>query len=128
MKIKKFYLNIDEDSVLFFQLPLDNNDQVEEKMQKKDYALSNNPTIIDITHLNYTPNKDSVWNGVNFVSENSEVRPACKESCLNGCATFAFVIDNVYHGMNGYCVNAENEGIIAAFQSNPTITYLIEEV
>lgn len=128
MKTKKFYLNLDGDVLPFYEIMLDENNNIPEGRIKKDYALSNNPTIIDISNLSYTPHPDSVWNGNDFISENTEIRPPCSLSCLSGCASFAFVINNIYHGMNGYCLGIGSDAIIAALQSNPTITYEVVDI
>jgi hypothetical protein len=129
MKTKYFFANVDEDAINFYSLSVDDNNQVilENKIDK-DYCLSNNPTVLDITHLNYIPPKNSVWNGSEFIaSKDQEFKSICGEDvCQEGCVVFAFLLDNVYYGSNSYCLNvANNNMIIAALSSNPTITYLV---
>jgi len=130
MKIKNFYMNLDGDKILFYSIEIDDAGLPLNSKIGKDYALSNNPEILDITHLNYTPAKLSVWNGSEFIApEGEEHRLPCGDVCTNGCVSFAFLKDNVYYGMNGYCVGVgENDMRIAALSSNPTITYEVAEL
>jgi hypothetical protein len=130
MKIKNFYLNIDDEKIKFFSIPIDDDNSIAENLVHKDYVLSNNPQILDITHLNYVPAKLSVWNGSEFIApEGQEHRPACGDACVNGCVSFAFLKDNTYYGMNGYCVGiGHNDMLIAALSSSPTITSEVGEL
>jgi len=130
MKVKNFYLNLDGDKIIFYSIELDDSGLPLDSKIDKDYALSNNPEILDITHLNYIPAKLSVWNGSEFIApEGEEHRLACGVVCTNGCVSFAFLKDNVYYGMNGYCVGfGDNDMRIAALSSNPTITYEVAEL
>lgn len=127
MKIKQFYLNIDEDKLTFMTIPLNDNLEAEGEYVRKDFKLSNNPKIIEISHLNYTPNHNSVWDGENFISDDENIRPACGTLCENGCASFAYVIDNTYYGMTSFCLGIGNDAIVYALRSNPTITHEILE-
>jgi len=130
MKIKNFYLNLDEDKIFFYTIELNDAGLPLDFRINKDYALSNNPEILDITHLNYLPAKLSVWNGSDFIApEGEEHKPSFVKECANGGASFAFLKDNVYYGVNGYCIgSAYNDIVIAALSSNPTITFEIEEL
>jgi hypothetical protein len=130
MKVKNFYMNLDGDRVLFFTLELDDAGLPAESQVNKDYVLSNNPVILDITHLNYVPAKLSVWNGSEFIAPEGQAhRFPCGGHCSQGCVSFAFLKDNVYYGMNGYCVGVgDNDMRIAALSSNPTITYEVAEL
>ena len=130
MKIKSFYLNVDDEKIVFLQVELQDDGSPQENFINKDYALTNNPQILDITHLNYVPAKLSVWNGSEFIApEGQEHRPACGDACVNGCVSFAFLKDNTYYGMNGYCVGiGHNDMLIAALSSDPTITYEVSEL
>jgi len=127
MARKNYYLNIEDETILFAFIDLTEDGSIPDYHINKDNALSNDPEILDITHLNYTPAKLSVWNGTEFISPNGEPhRKACGEGCENGCITFAFLKDNIFYGSNGYCVGVHiNDMIIAGLQSNPKITYEI---
>jgi hypothetical protein len=130
MKLKNFYMNLDGDKVLFSTIELDDAGLPAENLINRDYVLSNNPVMLDITHLNYVPAKLSVWNGSEFIApEGQEHRPPCGGHCSQGCVTFAFLKENIYYGMNGYCIgSAHNDMLIAALSSNPTITYEVVEL
>jgi hypothetical protein len=128
---KEFFANIDGDKILFFSIDVDaDGAPTDSRMIDKDYVLSNSPTVLNITHLNYFPEKRSVWDGSTFIeSEPQEHNQACSAACPNGCETIAFLIDNVYYGGIGLCVGvATNDMLIAALSSSPEITFeLLEE-
>jgi len=130
MKVKNYYLNVDNDKIWYLSIELEDDDSIPENFINKDYALSNDPQILDITHLNYTPAKLSVWNGSDFIApEGEEHRPPSGQECENGCVSFAFLKDNVYYGMTSYCLGPEpNDVSIAALSSNPVITFEVEEL
>ena len=125
MKIKNFYLNVDDDKVLFEKIVLEEDGSIPERLINKDYTLSNNPELLNISHLNYGPAMLSIWNGTDFIApEGEDHKPACGASCENGCVTFAFLRNNIFNGMKGLCIGmGNNDMIIAAILSNPTITY-----
>jgi hypothetical protein len=133
MKIKQFYLNIGNDQIPFTSIPLKNDNSIEEGWEIKDYAFSNNPEILNTTHLNYIPFKYSTWNGTEFIAPEGETHKiqTCQneEKCKDGCVTFAFLINNVSHNVIAFCVNElDNDMIIAALSSNPTISFEIIDV
>lgn len=130
MNIKTYYLNLDNEKILLLQVVLEDDGSVPENFINKDYALTNNPQILDITHLNYVPAKLSVWNGSEFIAPNGEEhRLPCGGACSDGCVSFAFLVDNIYYGMNGYCIGVGyNDILIAALSSNPTITFEVAEL
>lgn len=125
---KEFFANIDGDKIFFFSIELDSDMlPLDSRMIDKDYALSNNPTVLNITELNYFPARKSVWNGLSFVPPTGEEhKPACTAPCINGCESIAFLVDNVYYGGIGYCVGiSNNDMVIAALSSSPEITFEI---
>jgi len=127
---KDFFANSDGDEIFFFSIELDSDmEPLDSRMIDKNYALSNNPTILNITELNYFPAKMSVWNGLSFTPPTGEEhRPACSSPCENGCETIAFLVDNVYYGGVGLCVGVSNNDLrIAALSSDPEITFKIVE-
>ena len=127
---KDFFANIDGDKILFFSMEVNaDGSLVDPRMEDKDYGLSNNPTVLNITYLNYFPARKSVWDGESFTPPSGEEhKPACR-ACENGCETIAFLVDNVYYGGIGYCAGvATNDMLIAALSSSPEITFeLLEE-
>jgi hypothetical protein len=127
---KEFFANIDGDKLSFFVINLNaDGSLVDPIMEDKDYALSNSPTVLNITNLGYFPARKSIWDGESFTSPSGqEHKPACG-ACKNGCETIAFLVDNVYYGGIGYCVGvATNDMLIAALSSRPEITFeLLEE-
>jgi hypothetical protein len=130
MNIKKFYLNIEDEQIFFEFVPLEDDGSIQEQWINKDFILSNNPEIINITHLNYVPVRLSIWNGTDFIAPEGKTHSLqdCKDKCSNGCVSFALVKDGISYGTNGYCVGSNNNDMmIAALSSNPTITYEIVE-
>jgi hypothetical protein len=127
MKVKNFYLNLEGDKIPLLSLGIEEDGSIVEGYADKDYVLSNNPQILDITHLNYLPAKKSFWNGSEFIApEGEEHRLPCGDLCADGCTSFAFLKDNIYYGLNGYCIGVGNNNmLIAALSSNPTITFEI---
>jgi hypothetical protein len=128
---KEFFANIDGDKLSFFTLELNaDGSLIDLTAEDKDYALSNNPTVLNITNLGYFPARRSTWDGESFTPpEGQNHRPACSASCENGCETIAFLVDDIYYGGTGYCVGvATNDMLIAALSSSPEITFeLLEE-
>jgi hypothetical protein len=126
---KEFFANIDGDKIPFFSIDVDSDGApTDSRMIDKDYALSNSPTVLNITTLSYFPARRSVWDGESFTPPSGEEhKPACR-ACENGCETIAFLVDNVYYGGIGYCAGvATNDMIIAALSSSPEITFELSE-
>lgn len=129
---KNFFANIDGDSIHFFSIDVNpDGTSIDPLQNDKCYALSNSPTVLNITNLNYFPAKKSVWDGSSFTPpEGQDHKPPCNpiDLCLDGCQSIAFILDNVYYGGIGYCVGvADNDRIIAALSSNPVITFEVLE-
>lgn len=127
---KDFFANIDGDKIKFFSIELDADGNLLDSLQEdKDYVLSNSPTVLNITRLNYFPARRSVWDGESFTPpEGQEHKPPCNpvDLCIEGCKTIAFIVNNVYYGGIGYCVGvATNDMLIAALSSSPEITFEI---
>jgi len=127
---KEFFANIDGDSIHFLSIDVNSDGTSIDPLQEdKCYALSNNPTALNITHLNYFPARKSIWDGSSFIApEGKEHKPACNplDLCVDGCESIAFIVNNVYYGGVGYCVGvATNDMLIAALSSNPEITFEI---
>ena len=125
---KDFFANIDGDKIHFFSIEVNaDGTSIDPSQEDKCYALSNNPTVLNITNLNYFPYRKSIWNGSSFITPNNEShKPPCASPCENGCETIAFLVDNVYYGGIGYCVGvSNNDMLIAALSSSPEITFEI---
>ena len=123
---KEFFANIDGDSIHFLSIDVNSDGTSIDPLQNdKCYALSNSPTLLNITHLNYFPARKSVWNGSSFVHPDGiEHKPACTAPCVEGCESIAFLVDNVYYGGIGYCIGvSNNDQRIAALSSSPEITF-----
>ena len=128
--IKNFFANLDGDKIPFFSIEVNSDGSaLDPLLDDKCYVLSNNPTALNISHLNYFPARRSIWDGESFAHpEGQEHKPPCNpvDLCLDGCQSIAFILDNVYYGGMGYCVGvADNDMIIAALSSNPIITFEI---
>jgi len=130
MEIKNFYLNIEGEKIFYTSVPLEDDGSIQERWINKDFILSNSPEIIDISHLDYAVSRYSVWNGTDFIAREGEnnLPQNCKIGCVAGCVTFAFVKENICYATSSLCIGiGENDMMIAALSSNPTITYEIVE-
>jgi hypothetical protein len=131
--IKNFFANIDGDKIHFLSIEVNHDgNPVDSIHDDKCYALSNSPTCLNITHLNYFPARRSIWDGSSFIApEGQEHKSPCNPTdlCLDGCESIAFMINNIYYGGIGLCVGvATNDMLIAALSSNPIVTFeLLEE-
>ena len=128
--IKNFFANLDGDKIHFLSIDINPDETpVDSAHIDKCYVLSNSPTAVNITHLNYFPARRSIWDGESFTApESQEHKPPCNpvDLCIDGCETIAFILDNVYYGGIGYCSGvATNDMLIAALSSNPEITFEI---
>lgn len=118
----QFKLKVEDETVDFIYIETDS----ETGLPTKDLdilvfnALSSNPSIVEITDLEYNPEEDSVWNGTDFVdSENREPRPLARKD--DGFKKFAVVVDNKYKFFQGIADKPENGLIIAILSSNPEV-------
>ncbi len=128
--IKNFFANLDGDKIHFLSIDINiDGIPVDPQQIDKDYALSNGPLCLNISHLNYFPAKRSTWDGESFIPPDGEShRPSCNPVglCLDGCESIAFIVNNMYYGGIGLCVGvASNDMVIAALSSNPVITFEI---
>lgn len=127
---KEFFANIDGDSIHFLSIDVDSDgNSINHLLDDKCYALSNNPTVLNITSLNYFPARKSVWDGSSFIPPTGEEhKPACTAPCQEGCESIAFLVEDVYYGGIGYCIGvSNNDMLIAALSSSPEITFKITE-
>lgn len=122
MAQKDFYLQIGDDKVHFHRIEVDpeTDTAVIAEEQNLNSIFSSNPTILDVSHLDYVPFIDTVWDGENFIDDQGRDRYPVKENVENP-KRFSFIVDNKH---KLYMVMAENENNamkIAAFLSNPVV-------
>jgi len=122
MAQKDFYIQIGDDKVHFYRIQVDSETGIaeiaEEENMNNIFSLS--PTVIDISHLEYVPLIDTVWDGENFIDDQERDRHPIKQHVENP-KRFSFTIDNKH---KLYMVMGENEYNsmkIAALLSNPVI-------
>lgn len=124
MAIRDFYLKIEDDTIFFRRVDLDRLAGLAEGNADSRWleVLSSSPKVVDITHLRYTPHLDSEWNGTDFLT------PLGKNLISFGIGIpfpnpkrFAFLVDNKYKMSYLLEDNLNNEGMIAALSSDPTI-------
>jgi hypothetical protein len=115
------------DNEIAFSVQIGNEDENAEERKAK-YLSS--PTIVEITHLAYSPANGSVWDGENFViPENLDISHG--ESFQNETGheesrSFAFMVDSVCTGRINLMPLAESA--IAALLSSPTFLDITEMV
>jgi len=122
MAQKDFYLQMGEDRVHFHRLEVDaeTGTAVIPEEENLNNIFSSNPEIIDVSHLDYVPFIDTVWDGENFIDDQERDRYPVKQNVENP-KRFSFTVDNKH---KLYMVMAENEinsMKIAAFLSNPVV-------
>jgi hypothetical protein len=117
----QFALKINEDVVNFIKIPVDNSGVPLRSHDIEFFdVLKSNPSVIEITDLQYNPYLDSEWDGENFIdSQNRE--PLVMPENLAQDKKFAFVVDNKYKLFYGVVNSPNNEMIIAALSSNPQV-------
>jgi hypothetical protein len=120
MAQKDFYLQIGEDRVHFHRLEVDPETDIAEIEEEQNLNLifSSNPQIVDVTHLDYVPFIDTVWDGENFIDDKGRDRYPVKQNVDNP-KRFSFTIDNKHKLYMVMAENEANEMKIAAFLSNP---------
>lgn len=126
---KRFFFKIDEDKILFNIMILNDDLTPMEGFEKKHYGLTNNPTLIDITDLDYIPATGSIWDGKDFINTNPEAKDRKSGLvCDFGKTVIAFLVDNISTGCMAWCNDVgDNTFIIAAAKSNPEIVWEIIE-
>jgi hypothetical protein len=122
MAQKDFYIQIGDDRVHLHRINVDAETGIAEieAEENMNNILSSSPVVIDVTHLDYVPYIDSVWDGENFIDEQGRERFATKQHIENP-KRFSFTVDGKH---KLYMVMAENENSamkIAALLSNPVI-------
>jgi hypothetical protein len=118
----QFKIKVEDEIIDFIYIETDSetNLPVDDASTEMFDILSSSPSIIEITSFLYNPEKDSVWNGTDFIdSENREARPLAKKD--DGFKKFAVVLDNKYKFFYGIPDTPENGLKIAALSSNPEI-------
>ena len=124
MKKRDFYLNIEEDKIFFSSINFDDVAMTTEDplLSTMFNALSLNPTVIDVSNLDYMPRVGDVWNGNDFIGEEGVVHKTQPRPEEANCS-FSFCIDGGHSFYSIYFGDLNSNMIIAALQSNPTITF-----
>lgn len=122
MAQKDFYLQIGEDKVHLHRINVDPETDIAEieEEQNMNNILSSSPVVIDVTHLDYVPFIDTVWDGEHFIDDQGRERYPIRQH-LDDAKRFSFTVDNKH---KLYMVMADNEinsMRIAALLSNPVI-------
>lgn len=122
MAQKDFYIQIGDDRVLLHRIQVNPETDIAEidQEQNMNNILSSSPIVIDVSHLDYVPFVDTVWDGENFIDDQERDRYPIKNH-LDNPKRFSFTVDNKH---KLYMVMADNEinaMRIAALLSNPVI-------
>jgi hypothetical protein len=124
MTTRNFYLNVEEDKILFQSIKFNKTTKTAlESMESTMFeSLSLSPSVIDVSLLTYMPMVGDIWNGEDFVGENGiseKQQPATEVES----SSFSFVIDNVHSFYCAYPGTETSSLMVAALKSNPTISY-----
>jgi hypothetical protein len=124
MTTRNFYLNVEEDKILFQSIRFDKKKKTAlESMESTMFeSLSLSPSVVDVSSLPYMPMVGDIWNGEDFVGENGiseKQQPATEVES----SSFSFIVENTHSFYCSYPGNEESSLIIAALKSNPTISY-----
>ena len=122
MAQKDFYLQIGDDRVHLHRIHVNAETDIAEVEQEENMnrVLSSSPAVIDVSHLEYVPLIDTVWDGENFIDDQERERYPVKQH-MDDPKRFSFTVDGKH---KLYMVMADNEGNsmkIAALLSNPVV-------
>lgn len=122
MAQKDFYIQIGDDRVLLHRIQVNPETDIAEidEEQNMNSILSSSPVVIDVSHLDYVPFVDTVWDGEHFIDDQERDRYPIKPNVENP-KRFSFTVDNkhkLYMVMGDNEINAMR---IAALLSNPVI-------
>lgn len=121
---RDFYLNIGEDKVLLTSVEFNSETMtpINTLLSNVFNTLSLSPLVVDISHLSYRPTVGDQWDGTNFINENG-ISNGEKKDITEGNTSFSFIVDGIHSHYWIFVGNGETNMIIAALQSNPTITF-----
>jgi len=122
MAQKDFYLQMGDDRVHLHRINVDAETGVAEIEAEENMndILSSSPVVIDVSHLDYVPFIDTVWDGEHFIDDQGRDRYPVKQH-MEDPKRFSFTVDGKH---KLYMVMADNESNsmkIAALLSNPVI-------
>jgi hypothetical protein len=122
---KIFELAIGEDVLPFFAYDCnEDGSAVNPYMEDKIYAFENNAKVVEVTNLNYVPQKMSIYNQeLNTFTNLDNSENSIVPDSLEGTFRFVYVIGETVYGNS---ILREDDGgpmsaLIAALQSNPII-------
>jgi hypothetical protein len=122
---KVFELVLGEDILPFFAYDCnEDGTAVNPYMEDKIYAFENNARVLDVTDLNYVPQKMSVYNEESNTFTNPEnLENSTIPDSMNDTFRFVYLVGDTVYGNS--IVRQDDNGrmsmLIAALQSNPVI-------
>jgi hypothetical protein len=122
MAQKDFYIQIGDDKIHLHRINVDaetGKAEIDEE-ENMNSILSSSPIVIDVSHLEYVPFIDTVWDGENFIDDQERERYATKQNVENP-KRFSFTIDNKHKLYMVMPENDLNAMKIAALLSDPVI-------
>jgi hypothetical protein len=126
--MKKYYeLVIGTDRMPFFAHECDQDGVLSNpNMENLDYAFSNNAKVIDVTDLEYVPQRNTTYNAeTNEFIYMAGTTPEPLPENLIGTRRFSYVVDGVVYGTS--ILKEDNGGpmsaLIAALSSDPVIRF-----
>lgn len=122
MAQKDFYLQIGDDRVHLHRINVDPETDIAEieEEQNMNNILSSSPKVIDVSHLDYVPFIDTVWDGEHFIDDQERERYPVRPNIENP-KRFSFTVDNK-HKLYMVLGDTEDHAMkIAALCSNPVI-------
>lgn len=122
MAQKDFYIQLGDDRVHLHRINVDAETGVAEieAEENMNIILSANPSVIDVTHLEYVPFIDTVWDGEHFIDDQGRDRYPTRPNIENP-KRFSFTVDNK-HKLYMVLADTEDHAMkIAALSSDPVI-------
>lgn len=122
MAQKDFYIQIGEDKVHLHRLDVNPETNIAE-IEEEEYmnnVLSSSPVVIDVSHLEYVPFIDTVWDGENFIDDQGRDRYPIQAK-VDSPKRFSFTVDNKHKLYMVVADNERNAMKVAALSSNPVI-------
>jgi hypothetical protein len=122
---KIFELVVGEDILPFFAYDCnEDGTAVNPYMEDKIYAFENNARVLEVTNLNYVPQKMSVYNEESNTFTNPEdSENSINPDSLNDTFRFVYLVGETVYGNS--IIRQDSDGpmsmLIAALQSNPII-------
>jgi len=122
---KIFELVLEDEVIPFFAYDCtEDGTAVNPYMEDKIYAFENNARVLDVTDLNYVPQKMSIYNEESNTFTNPDnLENTVIPDSLNGTFRFVYLVGETVYGNS--ILRQDDNGpmsmLIAALQSNPVI-------